>query len=94
MKTEIKPRTFGAAKYPKGSEERVTLNIDPLTSEYYTSRKYCLTIYFAETDKYNSHEQQKTFTTKTEAEDYSKRFENITEQEYYERMDNYLNHNT
>lgn len=35
-------RTFAAAKHPKGSPERVALNCDAITSEYYTSRRYAV----------------------------------------------------
>jgi hypothetical protein len=35
-------RTFEAAKFPKGSPERVALNGDWLTSEYMPSYKYGL----------------------------------------------------
>lgn len=33
-------RTFEAKKHPKGSPERAALNVDWLTSEYYSSYKY------------------------------------------------------
>lgn len=33
-------RTFEAAQYPKGSEERARLNRDARTSEYMTSYRY------------------------------------------------------
>lgn len=38
----IVKRTFEAAKFPKGSEERTRLNADWLTSEYMTSYRYGL----------------------------------------------------
>jgi hypothetical protein len=39
---EVKKRTFEAEKYPKGSPERVRLNMKALTSEYYHSMKYII----------------------------------------------------
>ena len=38
----VKRRTFEALKYPKGSDERVRLNLDWLTSEYMPSYRYGL----------------------------------------------------
>jgi hypothetical protein len=39
---EIKLRTFEALKYPKGSAERVKLNLNSITSEYLPSYPYCI----------------------------------------------------
>lgn len=58
-------RTFEAAKYPKGSEERSKLNLDSYTSEYYTSMKYELRW---ETDNY-PYPHKRQFRTKKEAID-------------------------
>jgi hypothetical protein len=40
--TQVIRRTFLASKYPKGSEERIALNKEWLTSEYMPSHKYGL----------------------------------------------------
>lgn len=37
---EVIRRTFEAARYPQGSEERARLNADPVTSEYRPGRRY------------------------------------------------------
>jgi hypothetical protein len=37
---KVVKRTFEALKYPKGSQDRVRLNGDWLTSEYMTSYRY------------------------------------------------------
>lgn len=39
---EIHRRTFEAANHPKGSAQRLELNCDTCTSEYYPSMKYLL----------------------------------------------------
>ena len=38
----VKRRTFAAAKFPEGSPERLELNLSAVTSEYYTSQRYCV----------------------------------------------------
>jgi len=38
----VKRRTLEAKKFPKGSPERKYFNLDPVTSEYMPSYKYCL----------------------------------------------------
>jgi len=53
-------RTFAALKYPKGSQERERLNLDPATSEFYPCDKYLFV-----TDRFGV---QRT-KTKAEAED-------------------------
>jgi hypothetical protein len=40
MEYNITKRTFEALNYPKGSEERIRLNMNSVTSEYMTSYKY------------------------------------------------------
>ena len=39
---EIHKRTFEALKHPKGSDERIKLNMDSRTSEYMPSYKYTI----------------------------------------------------
>lgn len=70
MKSEILRRTFEAAKYPKGSQEREKLNEDSVTGEYMTSYKYILRKPFLMSDG-TLHPNQKfisrSFRTKAEA---------------------------
>ena len=42
MSYTVRRRTFEAALYPKGSDERARLNLSSLTSEYMPSYKYVL----------------------------------------------------
>ena len=63
---EIVKRNFEAKKYPKNSEIRKELNNNFLTSEYMTSYKYGIVI---------SENSYRTFRTKSEAEEFIKRFE-------------------
>ena len=66
-------RSFAASKYPKGSQQRLILNSNPKTSEYYTSEKW-----YVEEDHYMSsgdvHPTQpkiyRTFKTRKLALDY------------------------
>lgn len=55
---EVKRRTFGAKRYPKGSPERARLNEDVLTSEYMPSYRYCVP----------NGRSTRSFRTKAEAE--------------------------
>lgn len=68
MKTEIIKRTFEAKKYPKGSEERKSLNLKAETSEYMTSQKYLLRQYYEETYSHTAYTSDMSFRTKREAE--------------------------
>jgi hypothetical protein len=67
---EILRRTFEAAKYPKGSEERARLNCDAVTSEYMTSYRYAVRRPFTMSDG-TPHPTQPylidTYRTKAEA---------------------------
>lgn len=67
----IHRRTFEAARFPKGSTERETLNKDVLTSEYMPSYRYLLRRPFLMSDG-TPHPTQKyldvTFTTRAEAD--------------------------
>jgi hypothetical protein len=58
---KVARRQFTAKNFPEGSEERQTLNCDPLTSEYMPSYRYSL----------RNDDDSKTpfsYRTKTEAE--------------------------
>ena len=57
-------RTFEANKHPKGSQERIKLNEEIVTSEYQPSYKYILEV----GGKY----QLKAFRTNQEAKEYIK----------------------
>ena len=70
MRTEIIKRTFEAAQYPKGSEERKKLNEKVQTSEYFTSKKWVAIAYYRETVKTLAHEFKQTFINKKEAEEW------------------------
>lgn len=56
-------RTFEALKHPKGSQERIKLNEELITSEYQPDYKYIL-----EVGNYQLH----AFKTRKEAEEYLK----------------------
>jgi hypothetical protein len=74
MSIDVLRRTFAAAKHQPGSEERVRLNRDTLTSEYYTSHRYMTRQPFTMDDG-TPHPTQhcvcRTFTTKAEADAYA-----------------------
>ena len=70
MKSEILRRTFKAKEYPKGSEEREKLNLDPVTSEYMTSYKYVVKtpcLMSDGTPKPGQHNNYRTCRSKQEA---------------------------
>ena len=69
MKTEIKRRTFEAAKYPKGSKERNRLNEDLLTSEYMVSQKYTLFVFHPETETHLAYVSKFSYRTRSECEE-------------------------
>jgi hypothetical protein len=73
MTIETMRRTFAAAKFPPGSEERASLNRDTLTSEYYTSHRYMTRQPLTMSDGAPHHQKYlcRTFKTKAEAEVYA-----------------------
>jgi hypothetical protein len=69
--SQLIKRTFAAAKYPKGSEERTLLNGDAATSEYLPSYRYLVRKPFIMRDGTQNPVQkyiEQTFRTKAEAE--------------------------
>ncbi len=78
MKTELIKRTFEAANFPKESEERSRLNMKNITSEYMTSKKFIVRIHKEETATHNAYYLDRTFSTKTEAENYIKDIQGIS----------------
>lgn len=58
---KIIKRTFKANKYPKGSQERIKLNEEILTSEYQPDYKYILEV---------GNYQLKAFKTEGDAREY------------------------
>ncbi len=65
MNLTILRRTFAASK-TSDPAERASLNLDALTSQYYTSHRYLVRVPFPNhpTQKYTSH----TFRTRAEAQ--------------------------
>jgi len=74
MIIEVLRRTFAAVKHPPGSSQRVELNRDTLTSEFYTSHRYMTREPFTMSDGTphpSQHHLCRTFKTEGEADKYA-----------------------